>query len=113
MPENLFLQSAHDRGLIDDREIAFVADTACTNGNKGRAWFFLSGSMLTLYECVGLGNLGEFVEGIDLKKAKFLKGSGFVLGTSLKFQYEGLTYTFKGFAQGKRVVETIRSACGA
>lgn len=112
MAENQFLKDAREKGLIDEREIAFVADITCSGGNQGRAWFFLNGSVLSLYECAGMGGLGEFVEEIDLKKAKFLKGSGFVLGTWLKFQYEGLTYTFKGFTQGKRVVEVIQSACG-
>lgn len=112
MAENQFLKNARDRHLIDERKIAFAADAACTNGNQGRVWFFLNGSRLALYACVGLGGLGDFIEEIDLKKAVFRKGSGFVLGTRLEFQYEGDTYTFRGFAQGRRVVEAIKSACG-
>ena len=37
MAENLFLRNAHEKGLIDNREIAFAADITCTNGNRGRA----------------------------------------------------------------------------
>ena len=34
MAENQFLKNAHLRGLIDEREIAFLADITCTNGNR-------------------------------------------------------------------------------
>ena len=40
---NPFMDSLRADNLIDDREIAFVADITCTNGNSGRAWFFLNG----------------------------------------------------------------------
>lgn len=112
MAENPFLKDARDKHLIDDREIAFMADITCSGGNQGRAWFFLNGSRLSLYTCVGMGGLGEYVEELDLRKARFLKASGFVLNTWLKFQYGSDTYTFKGFAQGKRVVEAVKYACG-
>lgn len=40
---NPFMNTLREEKLIDDREIAFVADVTCTNGNRGRAWFFLNG----------------------------------------------------------------------
>lgn len=113
MAENQFLKNAHLRGLIDEREIALVADVTCTNGNSGRAWFFLNGSVLSLYEFAGFANMGNLVEAIDLNDAKFIKGCSFVLYSAVKFQYNGNTYSMRGFAQAKRVVEAIKSACGA
>ncbi len=113
MAENQFLKNAHLRGLIDEREIALAADVTCTNGNSGRVWFFLNGSVLSLYEFAGFTDIGNLVEAIDLKDAKFIKGSSFVLYSVLKFQYNGNTYSMQGFAQAKRVVEAIKSACGA
>ena len=53
------------------------------------------------------------VEKIDLKDAQFIKGSSFALHPTLKFQYNGNTYSFQGFAQAKKVLEAVKSACGA
>ncbi len=113
MAENLFLRNAHEKGLIDNREIAFAADITCTNGNRGRAWFFLNGSVLSLHEFAGLADVGNLIEKIDLKDAQFIKGSSFALHPTLKFQYNGNTYSFQGFAQAKKVLEAVKSACGA
>ena len=110
--ENLFMKNAEEKGLIDEREIAFVADVVSTNGNRGRAWFFLNGSILNLYELAGLAELGEHVETLDLKQAEILKASSFVLNTSLKLNCNGHTYTLKGFAQAKKVIEAFRESCG-
>lgn len=111
--ENLFMKNAKEKGLIDEREIAFAADITCTNGNRGRAWFFLNGSTLYLYEMAGFADLGAHVETIDLKNATFIKASSFVLNTWLKFQYNGYTYSMKGFAQAKKVIDAIKEGCGA
>lgn len=109
--ENLFLKKAHEMGLLDSEEIAFMADVVCTNGNRGRAWFFLNADKLFLHEPVGMADFGAQVDVIDLSRAKFVKGSGFVLNTHMTLTYGGEKYTFKGFAQGKRVVELIRERC--
>lgn len=109
--ENTFLKNAREKGLIDEREIAVVADVSCTNGNVGRAWVFLNGSTMYLYELVGLANLGAYVESLELTKAEVLKSSSFVLGSSLKLKYNEQYYTFKGFAQAKSVIEAVKTAC--
>lgn len=111
MAENLFLKNAHEKGLIDDREIAFMADIACTNGNQGRAYGFLNGTVLSFYEVRGMTEIGAPVETIDLKEAEFIKGSSFVLRTYLKFRCHGETYTMQGFTQAKKVMAAIQEAC--
>ena len=108
---NPFMDSLRADNLIDDREIAFVADVTCTNGNGGRAWFFLNGSMLYLYEMTGLAARGACIETLDLRGAQVLKASSFVLGSSLKLKCNGETYTFKGFAQAKKVIACITESC--
>lgn len=110
--ENLFMKNAAEKGLIDDREIAVAADITCTNGNRGRAWVFLNGSIMQLYELAGLADLGDHVETLDLKDAKLIKTSSFVLNTSMKLEYKGHTYTFKGFSQAKKVIEAVKESCG-
>lgn len=110
--ENLFMKNAREMGLIDDREIAFAADVACTNGNRGRVWFFLNGTVMNLYAMAGLADLGAHVETLDLKVAHFVKGSSFVLHTTMKLEYSGHTYSFQGFAQAKKVIEAVKDACG-
>lgn len=111
--ENLFMKNAAEKGLIDHREIAFVADVTSTNGNSGRVWFFLNGSTLYLYEMRGLADMGEEIEVLDLKNAQVLKASSFVLRSSMKLLCGGYTYTFQGFAQAKKVIEAIKESCGA
>ena len=109
--ENPFMNSLRENNLIDDREIAFVADDTCTNGNRGRAWFFLNGSKLHLYEMAGLAACGAHIETLELKDAQILKASSFVLNSSLKLKCNGETYTFKGFAQAKKVIACITESC--
>ena len=109
--ENLFMKNAAEMGLIDEREIAVAADVTCTNGNSGRAWVFLNGTTLHLYELAGLANLGDHVESIDLKGASVVKSSSFALYTYLKLACNGHTYTFKGFAQAKKVIAAITESC--
>ena len=109
--ENLFLKKAHEMDLLDERDIAVCADITCTNGNAGRAWVFLNGSKLFLYEMRGMADMGELVEVLDLSQAVYLKSSTFLLNTYLSLTYGGHTYKFKNFAQSKRVIECIREAC--
>ena len=109
--ENLFLKKAHEMGLLDERDLAFAADITCTNGNSGRAWFFVNGRKMFLYEMVGMADMGACIETLDLNQTKFVKGSGFVLNTHMTLQYGGETYKFKGFAQGKRVIEIMQTSC--
>ncbi len=111
MAENQFMKDAHDKGLIDEREIALAADITCTNGNRGRAWFFLNGSILSLYELRGIAQIGDLVETINLSQAEFLKGSSFILNSYLKFRYQGNTYRMTGFAQAKKVLEAFKESC--
>jgi len=109
--ENLFLKKAHEMGLLDERDLAFAADITCTNGNSGRAWFFINKNQMFLYEMVGMADMGRCIETLDLTRTKFVKGSGFVLNTHMTLSFNGETYKFKGFAQGKRVIEVMQSAC--
>ena len=111
MAENLFLKNAHDRGLIDDREIAFMADIVCTNGNSGRAFCFLNGTELRIYEAAGIAETGEHIETLDLKEGEFLKGSSFVLHTYMKLRHHGETYSMQGFTQAKKVITAIQNSC--
>ena len=108
---NPFMDSLRADNLIDDREIAFVADVTCTNGNSGRAWFFLNDSTLYLYEMTGLASRGACIETLDLKGAEVLKASSFVLASSLKLKCNNEVYTFKGFAQAKKVSACITESC--
>ena len=50
---------------------------------------------------------------LELKDARFVKGSSFVLHTTMRFQWNGKTYDFQGFAQAKKVIEAVKSSCGA
>ena len=109
--ENLFLKKAHEMGLLDERDLAFAADIVSTNGNQGRAWFFINGNQLFLYEMLGLADMGRCIEVLDLNKTQFVKGSGFVLHTHMTLQFGGHTYKFQGFAQGKRVIEVMKESC--
>lgn len=111
--ENIFMNNAREKGLVDEREIAVVADITCTNGNSGRAWVFLNGSMLQLYEVVGFADIGEHIEALDLKNAEVLKASSFALYTFLKLKCNGQTYSLKGFAQAKKVIDAVKESCGA
>ena len=108
---NRFLDALRADILVDAREIAFVADITCTNGNGGRAWFFLNGSTLYLYEMTGMVSRGACIETLDLKGAEVLKASSFVLGSSLKLKCSNEVYTFKGFAQAKKVIACITESC--
>lgn len=109
--ENLFLKKAHDLGLLDERDLAFAADIVCTNGNRGRAWFFINKNQMFLYEMVGMADMGRCIETLDLNKTRFVKGSGFVLHTHMTLEFAGHTYKFQGFNQGKRVIEVMQEAC--
>lgn len=109
--ENLFLKKAHEMGLLDDRDLAFAADIVSTNGNRGRAWFFINGRKLFLYEMVGMADMGQYIETLDLDKTRFVKGSGFVLHTHMTLEHGGYTYKFQGFAQGKRVIQVMQESC--
>lgn len=111
--ENPFLNKMRERGLIDDREVAVMADITSTNGNRGRSFALLSGTTLYLYEAAGIATLGDLIEAIDLRKAKFLKGSSFVLRTTMKIQYNGFTYAFQGFTQAAKFIEAVKGSCGA
>ena len=70
--DNPFMNALREQKLIDDREIAAVADITCTNGNAGRAWFFLNGKQLYLYEMVGMGKCGDCIETV--------RGRGYKIG---------------------------------
>lgn len=110
--ENLLLKQAKEMGLIDDREVAVGANITCTNGNRGRGWVFLNGTVLSIYEPVGFTGLGDHVETLDLRAARFVKGSTFVLNTTLKLEYAGHAYTFKDFTIAKKFIEAVKEACG-
>ena len=110
--ENPFLNELKARGLIDDREIAVMSDITSTNGNRGRGFALLSGTTLYLYEAAGFAALGDLIEVIELSNAKFLKGSSFVLHTSMKIQYNGFVYTFQGFTQAAKFIDAVKESCG-
>lgn len=111
MAENLFLKNAHDRGLIDEREIAFMADVTCTNGNRGRAFCFLNGTILRIYEALGIAETGEEIDSMDLKEAKFLKASSFPLHPYIKLCHGGETYNMQGLTQAKKMIAAIQESC--
>lgn len=109
--ENLLLKKAHEMGLLDDRDVAVVADVTCTNGNRGRAFFFLNKDKMFLYELHGFADIGAYVETLDLNETRFIKGSSFLLNPSMTLSFNGHTYKFVGFAQPKWVIENIKSSC--
>lgn len=115
--ENLFMKTAREEGWIDQREIAFAAKVCCTQGRKpvwwGGVWFFLSGSRLRMYEMAGLTDIGPLVDEVDLKDARFISGRSFILHPTMRFEWNDRTYAFQGFAQAKKVVEAVKSSCGA
>ena len=111
--ENLFLKDLKARNLIDEREVAVMADITCTNGNRGRGFVLLSGTTLYLYEAVGFAELGAQIDALDLTKAKFIKGSSFVLHTTMKLQYNNHVYSFQGFTQAAKFIEAVKGSCGA
>ena len=114
--ENEFMKTVREQGWIDEREIAFAAKVRCTQGRKpvwwGGVWFFLSGSRLRMYEMVGLTQIGPLVDEVDLKDARFERGSSFPLHTTMRFQCGERTYAFQGFAQAKKVIDAVQHSCG-
>ena len=109
--ENPTVKFAKENGLIDEREIINVADIACTNGNDGRAWIFINGSDMHLFELIGFSRIGECVETIDLKNAEILKSRRFILAPSLNLKYNGYTYKIINFSQPKKFIEAVREGC--
>lgn len=109
--ENELLKMAAEKGLIDQRKLAVVADVSCTDGNNGRGWVFLNGDTLYLYEQVGFAGIGEPVEKLDLKKCRVLKSCSFILMASLKLQAGSRIFLFKNFGNPKQIVEAIRTSC--
>ena len=109
--ENKLLVKAHEMGLLDERDVAVVADITCTNGNRGRAFFFLNKNLMYLYELRGFADFGAHVETLDLNHTKFIKGSSFLLNPNMKLEFGGHTYKFVGFAQPKWVIEQVKSSC--
>ena len=111
--ENTFMTSLQEQGLIDERQVAAVADIVCSNGMSGRAWIFLNGTSLRLYEMEGFSGWGALIETLELKQTRFIKGSSFILHTSMKLEFGGNIYTFTGFGQAKHIIESVKSSCGA
>ena len=111
--ENMFMKSLQEQGLIDDRHVAVMAVIMCTNGMRGRAWVFLNGTSLAIYEPSGFSGIGEWIDTIDLTQAKFLKGSSFVFSPSMKLEYSNDTYTFTRFNQAKNFIDCIKASCGS
>lgn len=109
--ENLFLKNAHELGLLDERDLCFCVDIVCTNGNRGRAWFFVDRSTMYLYEMTGFTSMGECIEVLDLTRTRFVKGSSFLLNPHMTLEFGGHTYKFTGFAQPKRVIEEFKKMC--
>ena len=110
--ENKFMESMKSQGLVDDREIAAVADIRCSNGNSGRGFALLNDRILRIYTMKRYDALGELVETLELQNAKFLKGSSFALNTNLKLEYNGEVYRFSGFTRAKQFIAAIKEACG-
>lgn len=109
--ENLFLKKAHEMNLLDERDLCYGVDVVCSNGNRGRAWFFVNGNLMFLYEMRGLADMGACIETLDLNKTKFVKGSSFLLNPNMVLQYAGNTYKITGFAQPKRIIEAFKESC--
>jgi hypothetical protein len=111
--ENVFLKNLKAQNLIDDRQIVVMADVSATNGNRGRAFVLLNGTELSFYEPAGFADLGEWIETIDLKQAKFMKGSSFILHTSLKLECGGVVYSIQGFSQAAMFINAVKESCGS
>ena len=111
--ENMFLKNLKAQNLIDDREIAVMADISATNGNRGRAFVLLNGTELSFYAAAGFAELGARIETLELKDTKFLKGSNFILHTSMKLECGGVVYSLQGFTQAAMFIDAVKSSCGA
>ena len=109
--ENPILRAAQEKGLVDARNLFFVADVIASNGNSGRAWVFLNETKLYLYELVFPADLGEKIEELELRDAKLLKASAFVLAPKAELICGGTNYLFKNFNLPKQFVAALSEAC--
>lgn len=101
--ESFIEKFARENELVDERNIITCADITCSNGNNGRAWIFLKGSNVHLYECVGF-NIGDYVETIDLKGITDFKSCKVILLHYMKFVSNGYNYKFTGFSQPSKII---------
>lgn len=111
--ENQFLKTLHEQNLVDDRDIALVAEVKSSNGMRGRAWFFLNGTNLYLYELRGLANYGECVEVLDLSQATMLKSNSFIFNRYMVLDCNGVIYRLWNFANAANAIEAVRQSCKA
>ena len=57
-----FLKDTKAKNLIDDRDLFFMADITCTNGNAGRVWVLFNGSDMNFCGFDGFSKAGELLE---------------------------------------------------
>ena len=110
--ENPLLKEAREKGLVDQRDLYFASDVSASNGNSGRAWAFLNGTKLYLYELIFPAGLGREIEALDLSDAKLLKASSFVLAPKVELSCGGTSYSFKNFSTPKQFVSALQEICG-
>ena len=110
--ENPLLKEAQEKGLVDDRNLFFASDVSASNGNSGRTWAFLNGTKLYLYELIFPAGLGAEIEVLELKDAKLLKASSFVLAPKAELSCGGISYSFRNFSTPKQFVAALQEICG-
>lgn len=110
--ENKFLNDLKAQSLIDDRELATVADINCTNGNNWRGWVCINDTTMRLFSMTFPANLGELIDEIELPEALLIKTFGIVPFTLIKFQYQGHTYRIEHFSKTKEFIQTMKETCG-
>lgn len=106
-----FLKDTKSKNLIDDRDLFFMADITCTNGNAGRVWVLFNGSDMNFCGFDGFSKAGELLETIDLTKAKVLKASSFIFHPTMKLEYQGNVYSMTGFNRAKIFIEAVEKGC--
>lgn len=113
--KSAYTRKMQEAGVCDARGAAFAA-TAVTlpRGEYGMCMLGVNGSVLSIYDTDMTARVGELLYSIPLKAAEELKVSESrfaetVKGYSLRFTYDGFTYTFKNCYQHKQALDVIRS----
>lgn len=102
-------------GVCDERGAAFCATAVkLPNGAFGMCLLGVKGNELSIYDTDMKSNAGELLYVIPLKDVSGLTiNEGFLAellkGCSLKFTYQGFTYTFKNCWQQKQALAVIRT----
>jgi hypothetical protein len=95
-------------GYCDGRGAGFCATaTKLPNGEYGVIALCVKENWLRLYDVDMKSNLGALVYEVDLKRIENLKIKAGILSQILKFEYEGMVYSFTNFVGVKPALQVI------